>query len=550
MAILRKSLGESLAEQGVISIDQLRQAQAEEKRSGCHLREALVKLGFITEKGLVDFISSAMGVLKIELSNYIIDQNIIKIIPSELALKYEVVPLLKIGNRLTCAMADPWNVFALDELKSNTGFVIEPAVVTYTEIKDALKRYYGTDSSLKLVKGIQDLRVKGAVAEASSSKIVDMLFKKAISEGASEIHLEPEHGNLRARFKVDGVLHDADLPIKEFHDVLISKIKSLAGFTNPNARALQEGRFRMKIEPKEFDVRISSLPTVNGENIVLYIKNIDAVLMSLDRLGLAADVLNKYENLISQKQGLVLVSGPLDSGRSTTIYATLTRLNLAHRSIITIEDPVDYIIPGLQQIQVDLESGLTFSVGLRSILKQGPNVIMVSEISGLETARLACQGAISGKLVIGGFFGVDVVSSLERLIEMHCEPYYIAGSLTGIISQKLIRLICHNCKEEYLLDEKELTALGLSDRKDLLGRKLFKPAGCSRCLNSGYKGRAGIFELLIINDEIRRMISSGGAREGIRSYVASSGIVTLREAGIIKALEGLTTLEEAVSRVL
>ncbi|MFA4889698.1 MAG: GspE/PulE family protein, partial [Candidatus Omnitrophota bacterium] len=403
MAKQKKSLAESLVEDGIITPEQLQKAQDEEKRSGERLRNVLVKLGFIAEEDLVSFLSDKLGVPRIELNNYLIDPKIIELVPEDLARKHELIPVLKIAGRLTCAMVDPWNIFALDEVRARTNLIIEPAVATQSEIKKSLNEYYGAKGSIEeLIKTIDEKKLgiqqdkeidakqlEDMVKEPVVIKLVNLIIIKAIQEGASDIHIEPEEESLKLRFRVDGMLHEEAAPPKHLQSAIISRVKIMATLDIAERRAPQDGRFNLKMEGKEIDVRVSCVPTIYGENVVLRILDISSALLSLTELGFVGSVLEKYQKVISRPHGIVLVTGPTGSGKTTTLYSSLDKINTQEKNIITVEDPVEYKLAGIRQIQVNPKVGLSFANGLRSILRQDPDVIMIGEIRDFETAEIA-----------------------------------------------------------------------------------------------------------------------------------------------------------------
>jgi len=555
MARQEKSLGESLVENGIINVEQFKQAQAEEKRTGKKLRAILVKMGFVDEEDLVSFMSSKLGIVRIELNNYLINTKIIELIPEALARKYELIPVLKIGNSLTCAMVDPWNVFALDEVRAKTGLIIEPAVSTETEIKKALDQYYSVKGDMdELIKSLDEeklgikpgkevdaKKLEGVVKEPIIIKFVNMIIINAVSEGASDIHIEPEENTLKTRFRVDGILHESVSPPKHLQSAVISRVKILANLDISERRIPQDGRFTIKMEGKEIDVRVSCLPTIYGENIVLRLLNASNALVGLDQSGFSEDMLKRYLQLIYQPHGIILVTGPTGSGKTTTLYASLNKINTVEKNIITVEDPVEYKLAGIRQVQINAKVGLTFATGLRSILRQDPNVIMVGEIRDHETAEIAIQAALTGHLVFSTLHTNDAPGAITRIVDMGIEPFLISSSIIGVLAQRLVRTICDNCKEKYKPAKEELEHLGLKGDEQI---EFYRGKGCQKCMNTGYKGRKGIYELMIPDEDIRRLIISKSPNEAIKSRACANGLVTLREDEINKIKEGITTVEE------
>ncbi len=553
----KRSLGESLVEEGIITAEQLKQAQEEEKRSGMRLNKVIVKLGFIAQDDLVSFLSERLGVPRIELSNYLIDQKIVELIPEELARKYELIPVLKIGNRLTCAMVDPGNVFALDEVRAKTGLTIEPSVASETEIKKALNEQYGAKGSMEdLIKSIDEeklgigagkeidvKKLKGIVEEPVVIKLVNLIVIRAVKEGASDIHIEPEEETLKTRLRVDGMLHEIESLPKHLQSAIISRIKIMANLDIAERRIPQDGRFTMKMEGKQIDVRVSSVPTIYGENVVMRLLDASSALLTLEQLGFSKQMLEKYSKLIIRPHGIILVTGPTGSGKTTTLYASLDKINTAEKNIITIEDPVEYKLAGIRQIQMDTKVGLTFANGLRSILRQDPNIIMVGEIRDLETAEIAIQAALTGHLVFSTLHTNDAPAAVTRMVDMGVEPFLISSSIIGILAQRLVRKICNECKEKYLPIKEELKDIGLHEDDRI---EFYKGKGCPKCMNTGYKGRISIYELMLPDGLIHNAIVSKSPAEEIRKLARLAGMITLMEDGIEKVRAGVTTVEEVL----
>lgn len=553
----RKSLGESLVEDGMITAEQLKQAQAEERRVGQHLRSVLVKMGLITEDDLVSFVSEKSGVPRIELINYLIDPKIVELVPEELARKYELIPVFKIGDRLTCAMVDPWNIFAIDEMRAKTNLVVEPAVATEKEIMRAINETYGAKGTMeeliksideeKLgIKGVKEIDVKklqGIVEEPVVIKLVNLIIMKAVKERASDIHIEPEEDLLQIRTRVDGMLHGLESPPRHLQSAIISRIKIMANLNIAERRVPQDGRFSIKMEGKDIDVRVSCVPTIYGETIVLRLLDKSSVLLGLEELGFSKDVLKAYAKLIVRPHGIILVTGPTGSGKTTTLYASLNKINTPEKNIITIENPVEYKLAGINQIQVEEKVGLNFASGLRSILRQDPNIIMVGEIRDFETAEIAIQAALTGHLVFSTLHTNDAPSAITRLIDMGVEPFLVSSSVIGILAQRLVRRICDNCKERYVPTKEALKDIGMVREEKI---DFYAGKGCQKCMNTGYKGRVSVYELMMPDDKIRNAIISKAQAEEIRKLSISAGMVALMQDGLEKVRAGTTTLEEVL----
>lgn len=563
----KKSLGESLVKDGIITAEQLKQAQEEEKRTGQHLRKVLVKMGFIGEDDLVTFLAEKLGIVRIELSNYLIQPEVVEFVPEELARKYELMPVFKIGNRLTCAMVDPWNVFALDEVRLGTNLIIEPVAATETEIKKTIDEYYGVrgtmedmvksigeeEKKLAAAEGLQEIDFKKMAEEPVVIKLVNVILLNGIRDGASDIHIEPEADLLKTRFRVDGMLHEISSPPQYLQSAIISRIKIMAKLDIAERRRPQDGRFTVKMEGREIDVRVSCMPTIYGENVVMRLLDKATALLGLDQLGFSKGVFEKYQKLITRPHGIILVTGPTGSGKTTTLYGSLTKINTVEKNIITIEDPVEYKLEGIRQTQVNPKVELTFANGLRSILRQDPDIIMVGEMRDFETAEIAIQAALTGHLVFSTLHTNDAPGAITRMIDMGVEPFLASSSVIGVLAQRLVRTICPNCKEEYLPTDEELKDIGLEDRGQRTKDEGQKSKitfccgkGCVKCKKTGYKGRIGIYELMIIDDDIRHLIIGRTATEEIRKKAIAAGMITMMDDGIEKIRTGLTTVEEVL----
>ncbi|MBU1784800.1 MAG: Flp pilus assembly complex ATPase component TadA [Candidatus Omnitrophica bacterium] len=553
----KKSLGESLVEEGIITAEQLKRAQAEEKRLGLRLRKVLVRLELIEEEDLVAFLSSKFKLPRIELNNYLIDPQIINLVPEELAREYELIPVLKVAERITCAMLDPWNIFALDEIRLRTNLTVEVAVATETEIKKAIDEYYGAKGSMEdLVKLIgEDAISVGKEEEMDVEKLqdigekpmlvklVNVILSAAVREGASDIHIEPEKDALRIRIRVDGVLREIPSLPKYLQSLIVSRVKIMSDLDIAERRKAQDGRFTVNTMGKEIDVRVSTLPTVYGENVVLRFLDISSALIGFTNMGFSKEVLAGYLKLITRPHGIILVTGPSGSGKSTTLYASLNEINSVEKNIITIEDPIEYKLEGIRQTQVNPKVDLTFANGLRSILRQDPDVIMVGEMRDGETARIAIQAALTGHLVFSTLHTNDAPGAITRMIDMGIEPFLVSSSVIGVLAQRLIRIICPDCKKKYKPREGELTGIGLDPA---VQTEFYKGEGCDKCKNTGYKGRIGIYELMVPNNAIRDMVLRRASSEEIRKEALLQGMISLKADGIRKVQRGLATVEEVL----
>lgn len=555
MAKQKKSLAETLLEIGLLTIQQAKEAQAIEQDTKQPFRKIIVYKGFISDEDLVSLIASNMNLPRIELDNYIIDPRIIELVPEELARKYQIIPVLKIGNSLTCAMYDPLNIFAIDDLRHKTGFDIEPAAATEKEIKKALDEHYGARGSIEdILKNIdkerlglkqgEELELK-KLQEISGEppvvRLVNLTLVQALNDSASDIHIEPEEDIIKLRYRIDGILRDRTALPKYLQSAIISRLKILSNLNIAERRSPQDGRFQMKMESRQIDIRVSIVPTIYGENVVMRLLDRSSAVLSLTRLGFSKEVLEKYEKLIHKPYGIVLVCGPTGSGKTTTLYASLNTINSKEKNIITIEDPVEYHLGGIRQIQLDPKANVTFANGLRSILRQDPDIIMVGEIRDRETAEIAIQAALTGHLVFSTLHTNDAPGAVTRLIDMGIEPFLISSSLAGVLAQRLVRTICKECKEEYAPGDEVLKDAGKVSGSEV---KFYRGKGCHKCLNSGYKGRVAIFELMLIDDKTRGLITSKAPREELKKQTQALGMLTLKDDGLQKVKEGSTTVEE------
>ena len=531
----QKSLGELLLENGLITSEQLELAQ-QAVTSSQSFQDVLIESGLIGETDLVDFIAHYMDVPRIELSNCAIDPEIVHLIPESLARKYQIIPVLKIANNLTCAMVDIFNIYALDEVALHTDLVIEPAIATREEIKKALDEHYSMHGNFDRAadpqtaipatpKKAMEKEVHGAEAESGEDtpmiKIVNTIIQRAIAKDASDIHLEPGDGNMTVRYRIDGLLYKEETIPKHLQSAVLSRIKVLSNMDIAERRKPQDGRFQMLVGKKQIDIRVSCVPSIHGENIVLRLLGAEKKLIELNELGFEKQTLQTYKKILHRNNGILLVTGPTGSGKTTTLYASLNLINASDKNIITIEDPVEYRFPGACQIQVNPSVDLTFATGLRSILRQDPDIIMVGEIRDLETAKIAIQAALTGHMVLATLHTNDASGAIPRLIDMGIEPFLIASSLMAVLDQRLVRRICPSCSGK----------------------------GCSACNNVGYKGRIGIYELMVTDENIRTLTVQKSSLDLIRKAALETGMLSLREDGMQKVQQGITT-EEEVFRVV
>jgi type IV pilus assembly protein PilB len=496
-----------------------------------------------------------MKVLYIDLKDYLIDPEITKLIPEYLAKKYKAIPLFKIGDTLTVAMANPRDIMALDEIRMKCKIpMIEPVLSTDKAIITAIDQYYGVAGSFDdvvksidrvnlppVTEGAETRVLAKAAEEAPVIKLVNLIFMRAIKEKASDIHIEPEEDKVRVRFRTDGILHEVMTTPKNLQSVILSRIKIISEMDIAETRKPQDGRIRLRMENRALDLRVSSFPTIHGENLVLRILDKSSVIFGLAELGFAEKDLKDFEKLIHLPYGIILVTGPTGSGKTTTLYSALTTINSIEKNIITVEDPVEYEIPLIRQTQVNPKAGLTFAAGLRSILRQDPDIVMVGEIRDKETADIAIQASLTGHLVFSTLHTNDAPSALTRLVDMEVEPFLISSSVVGILAQRLVRVICKGCKEKHAATGALLKELGLRE-----GADFYRGKGCDDCKSSGYSGRIGIFEFLRMSDDIKKLIMSKASADEIRKKAVQEGMRTLRDDGLDKARRGVTTIEEVL----
>ncbi|MCM8765739.1 MAG: type II secretion system ATPase GspE [Candidatus Omnitrophica bacterium] len=554
MAKLNKPIEEILLESSLITPQQLEQARQEARKLGLDIERSLIKLGFISEEAIVAKIAEITSLPYINLADYQIDSEIIKLVPEDLARKYKIIPLFRIEDTLTVVMANPNDIAALDELRIKTNFkYIDTVISTKTQIENALNRYYGTVGDIETViegmdisqlkaipEELEPSRIAEIVEETPVIKLVNLLITRAVKDRASDIHIEPEEDLLRIRYRIDGILYEVYKLPKYLLGLITSRIKVLANLDIAERRKPQDGRIRLNIENREIDIRTSTFPTIHGENVVLRILDKSNLLLDLNELGFSQQDLSRFNSLIHRPNGIILVTGPTGSGKTTTLYAALSAINSLETNIITLEDPVEYELPLIRQTQINPKAGLTFATGLRSILRQDPDIIMVGEIRDVETAEIAIQAALTGHLVFSTLHTNDAPGALTRLIDMGIEPFLISSSVIGVLAQRLVRKICADCKTEYIPSPELISVLGIKETEI----KFYKGKGCPNCKQTGYSGRIGIFELLVVNEEIRKLIVSKASADIIKQKAIALGMSTLKEDGLNKVKQGITTLEE------
>jgi type IV pilus assembly protein PilB len=513
-------------------------------------------------------LSRQYGVPSINLKYYEIDPNVIRLIPQDTALRYQVVPLSRVGSVLTIAMTDPTNVFAMDDVKFMTGFNVEPVVASESAISDAISRCYGgansngeelsnlmrdlVEEELELAPDDQEMDAEAlekAAEEAPIIKLVNLILTDSVKRGASDIHIEPYETEMRVRFRVDGMLQTVMTPPLKVKDAMTSRMKIMAKLDIAEKRLPQDGRIMIKYKAdgkkKELDFRVSTVPTLYGEKIVLRLLDKENLRLDMTKLGFETESLKKFERNILKPYGMVLVTGPTGSGKTNTLYSSVARLNQVDTNIMTAEDPVEFQLAGINQVQMKEQIGLNFAAALRAFLRQDPNIILVGEIRDFETAEIAVKAALTGHLVLSTLHTNDAPSTISRLMNMGIEPFLVATSVNLICAQRLVRRVCTNCKEELEIPELALIDAGYAP-EEVKTTKIYHGKGCSTCGKRGYKGRTGLYEVMEINDELRELILVGASALELKKKAIEQGMITLRRSGLIKVALGMTTLEEVL----
>lgn len=544
----RKRVGELLVEQGQITAEQLREALEEQRLTKEKLGIILLRKGWINKETLDRVLASQIGVSTFNITDYIIDAELIKLVPEDFARKYKVMPVFRVENTLTVAMNEPSNVFIIDELQRITRLAIEPVYADDMDIRKIQDQYYGGSGSLQEIVGSID---KNKLSEADKLgeeapiiKIVNYLIMQAIQLKASDIHVEPEENVLNVRYRIDGLLHKQPALPKDLAPAILSRFKIISGMDIAEKRLPQDGRIIMQVGNKDIDFRVSTCPTLHGENIVLRILDKSGLVLGLESLGFPPKEYKLFRELISSPYGIILVTGPTGSGKTTTLYSALQILNRDDVNIMTVEDPVEYQFSGMRQVHVNTKAGLNFATALRSFLRQDPDIVMVGEIRDKETAEIAVQAALTGHLVFSTLHTNDSASAFTRLVDMGVEPFLVSSSLLGILAQRLVRRVCEKCREHYSPSPELLRDLGLEDRSGKIS--FCKGKGCKVCSQSGYKGRVGIYELLKVSPAIQELVLKRSSADAIRQQALKEGMTSLRQAAVEKMLLGLTTPEEVI----
>jgi len=565
---MSQRLGDLLVKEKIITPEQLEQAVKTQKDGNLRLGAALVKLGFLTDEDVTNFLSRQYGVPAINLSYFEIDPAVVKLIPYETAKRYQILPLSRVGASLTIAMVDPTNVFAMDDIKFMTGFNIEPVVASESSILEGIDKAYGTTKEEENLETVMmsmsemdenDVELQSeqtemalsdlerAADEAPIVKLVNLILSDAVKRGASDIHIEPYEKEFRVRFRIDGVLQGIMTPPVKLKDAITSRLKIMSKLDISEKRLPQDGRIMLKMNiggrKKQLDFRVSTLPTLWGEKIVLRLLDKENLRLDMTKLGFEPESLTKFEKAILKPYGMVLVTGPTGSGKTNTLYSSISRLNTPDTNIMTAEDPVEFQLAGVNQVQMKEQIGLNFAAALRAFLRQDPNIILVGEIRDFETAEIAIKAALTGHLVLSTLHTNGAPETITRLMNMGIEPFLVATSVHLICAQRLVRRICKDCTETVDVPVPALIDEGYTP-EEAKTVKIQKGKGCGTCNNTGYKGRAGLYEVMEVDDEIKELVLVGASAVELKKKAIERGMITLRRSGLIKVAAGITTLEE------
>jgi type IV pilus assembly protein PilB len=554
----RKLLGEILGDGGLISEEQLQQALERQKQERkMRIGEILVAMEVVTAEDVAKAIWEQQQIPYVDLDSYAVDANVIELVPEKLARAYSAIPIFKIRNTLTVAMVDPLDLVAIDDLQVRTGCEIEPVITTEEKATRALDQYYRMDDSISeiiqdVVDGDEDFALGDTelsqtnVIESSEIpmvKLANVIIQQAVRDGASDVHIEPAEKDIKVRYRIDGVLHQVRTFPKSMQEAIVSRFKVWGEIDIAKKRTAQDGRFNVKTGDKRVEVRLSTFPTIYGENVVMRILDPTATILRLEDLGFTPKLMDSYMKLVKVTQGMVLVTGPTGSGKTTTLYATLNTISNPSLNIITIEDPVEYRLKLIRQTQVNPKAGVTFATGLRSIVRQDPDVIMVGEIRDLQTAQMAVQASQTGHLVFSTLHTNDAPGAVTRLLDIGVEAFLVSSGITGVLAQRLLRTICSSCKEPYFPPIQTLEHFGIAERAK--GRKFYRGKGCQACRFTGYRGRVGAFELLQMSDPVKELINERRSATEIRKRAIRVGALhTLLRDGMGKVVRGFTDFEE------
>ena len=569
-AAKKMRLGDALIAEGLINEEQLQQALALQKKSGKRLGAVLVEMHLVTEHDIVQILSKQLKIPFIDLSNYLIDPVIAKLVPEHLAKRHMLIPINKVGNKLTVAMVDPLNIIAIDDIQLLTGLMVKPVVATQTDINKALQDAYGAVAQQdKLMGELDDIGKDGEGGgadeldqlgelgenDAPIIRLCNLVISQAVQNGVSDIHIEPFEKELRIRYRQDGMLFTAMTPPKKATAAITSRVKIMSSLNIAEKRLPQDGRIKIKVANRMIDLRVSVLPVIWGEKIVMRILDQSALRVNLEDLGFEPETLKRFKGGIASPYGIILVTGPTGSGKTTTLYSALTSLNRIEVNCMTAEDPVEYMLNGINQVHCKPEIGLNFAAALRSFLRQDPNIIMVGEIRDFETAEIAIKASMTGHLVLSTLHTNDAPGTIGRIVNMGIEPFMVTTSVLLVQAQRLVRKICKDCKFEIKPRVEQIAQFGITpellrrlelphiNEKNML---FYKGKGCETCNNSGNKGRIGVYEVMVMSERLREIILNGGSTDDIRRQAIEEGMLSLRESAIRKALTGVTSLEEVV----
>jgi len=567
-SILSKKLrlGDALIQEGLINEEQLQQALALQKKSGKRLGAVLVEMHLVTEQDIVQILSKQLRIPFIDLSNYLIDPVIAKLVPEHIAKRHMLIPINKVGNKLTVAMVDPLNIIAIDDIQLMTALMVKPVVATHTDINKALQDAYGAVAQQdKLMDDLEDIGHSdeedldglGELGEndAPIIRLCNLVISQAVQNGVSDIHIEPFEKELRIRYRQDGMMYTAMQPPKKATAAITSRIKIMSSLNIAEKRLPQDGRIKIKVSNRMIDLRVSVLPVIWGEKIVMRILDQTSLKVNLEDLGFEPKTLERFKSGVASPYGIILVTGPTGSGKTTTLYSALTSVNSIDTNVMTAEDPVEYMLHGVNQVQCKPEIGLTFAAALRSFLRQDPDVIMVGEIRDFETAEIAIKASMTGHLVLSTLHTNDAPGTIGRIVNMGIEPFMVTTSVILVQAQRLVRKICKDCKFEIKPRAEQIGQFGITPellrRLDLphINEKnmmFYKGKGCESCGNSGSRGRVGVYEVMMMSERLRDIILNGGSTDDIRRQAIEEGMLSLRESALRKALIGMTSLEEVV----
>ena len=562
----KDDLGKLLVDEQLITVRQLDKSVAQAERSGESLQKVLISLGFVSEKDVVEAMGRQMGVRFVDLSEIHIDTELARSIPEHLAQRYKVIPVAQNDNRLTLAMVDPLNVIAIDDIRLITGFDIEPVIATEESIIRAINNQFGVTDLVEVEETVKELqaqdfadlefedgqdeeisldKLKEMVDDAPIVRVVNLIISQAINDKASDIHIEPEAKAVKVRYRVDGVLHEVMSPPKHIQAPMTSRIKIMASMDIAERRIPQDGKIHLTHDGREFDLRVSTIPCVHGEKTVMRILDKGSVMLGLNKLGFYDDNLRLWESVVDKPYGMLLVTGPTGSGKSTTLYSCLNKLNRGDRNLVTCEDPVEYQIGGINQVQTNPKAGLTFASALKSFLRQDPDIIMVGEIRDGDTAKIAVEAALTGHLVLSTLHTNDAAGAISRLVEMKVEPFLVASALCGVLAQRLARCICPNCKESFRPPAEAVRKFGMTVYGDH-DIQFYRGCGCDHCKMTGFRGRSGIHEVLTISERVRSLILQKASTAEIRQAAVEDGMKTMQDDGVRKTLDGVTSMEECL----